>query len=154
METDSAIAADGLRETMNQPHEEPVALEYGSQFAARATYSAASENERERTLVYMRGAINRLPYLQITKSRFDGDVREMVSIRTRPKRTRVEPETIRADPQTVWKLEVARQTHAIHRVVDTTIGFEFRFALLLEHGEFVTGVIAVDLVEYGAGHVA
>jgi hypothetical protein len=53
-------------------------------------------------------------------------------------------ESMEADIRTVWNREVARTSASIIRVDDTAKGFEFRFALLHERGEFITGVIAVD----------
>lgn len=110
-------------------------------------YTPASESQRMQALDKAVKAVRRLQYLQMTGSTAEGGSKEMVQVRLEPKRGRFDAEAIKADMRNVWQLDVAGTGQGIYRIADTPDGFDFRFALLEEGGEFVTGLIAVNLAD-------
>jgi hypothetical protein len=110
-------------------------------------FSAAEPQDRAQTLQLLRQTIARLTYLEFVKGTCEGGESQMVWIHVRGRRAPAPVEMIKSDLRMLWQLQVARSSDAIFQIVDTTIGFDFRFALLHENGDFISGNVIVDLFE-------
>jgi hypothetical protein len=118
------------------------------QIVGSASYAPANEDGRAYTLDIMVRGVRRLQYLEIVRCTQEGDTRQMVQVHVWAERTRYPAEKIKADLRTMWRLDVAHSSSALYRIEDKMSGgFEFRFALMQDNGEFVTGLFVVDVSE-------
>lgn len=120
---------------MTNPEEQ--AGEYGGEAAA------SQQVARSRILKRIVDAGKRLAVL--ASASLDGDDDEMLRVRLYSPHALLTSDPFMADLRDAWKNEIARSGTALVRLVDTITGFEFRFALLDECGEVVTGLVSVDL---------
>src|SRR6185436_14336976 len=83
---------------------------------ALVRYLPASEAERGLTLLHIRCALARVPYLEITSVIVEDGIRDMIRVKVRPKVARTPAATIEADIRTVWEREVAASCTGISRI--------------------------------------
>lgn len=119
--------------------------------AVTPRYAPLDRVERHKTLCRILDSVERLQYLEVTSSSAEGEPRQMIAVQMQIRRAKFSPEMIKADLRTVWQTGVAEGASAVYRISDTYCGFEFRFALMYDSGQFVTGLIEVDLTERPEG---
>ena len=93
----------------------------------------------------MISAASSLEGLEIVEHATNGTSSPMLRLNLRKLGSKIRAEDLKSDLRTVWRLGVALSANAVYKIIDTVDGFELQFALLFETGEFVTGVIVVDL---------
>jgi hypothetical protein len=109
-----------------------------------AGYMPGSEAARGLLLLKLRQALSEVPYLRIVSASSEGSRSEMVSIQVRSTICSA-AETAEADIRTVWERSIVGSSTSILRIHDKPDGFDFKFALLQEAGDFLTCSIGVSV---------
>jgi hypothetical protein len=142
---------------MNKPHGNPAKnlTALGSPHAAnfsvnpppQGSYAPADPSVCEAVLASVLQAVRRFLHAEIAEASCTTKNRQMIFVRLRTRKAQNAPEKMKAELRTLWRLDVARTGNAVIKFVDFVGGFEFRFALFKDKGEFVTGLVMVEYLD-------